>query len=51
MKYHEKTFALQQKLFSSGADRVAEKIYSKNSGALLEWEDGHMIEYHLFDKR
>ena len=38
MKYHEKTFALQQKLLSNGADREAEKIYSKNSGALLEWE-------------
>ena len=38
MKYHEKTFALQQKWLSNGADREAEKIYSKISGALLEWE-------------
>ena len=39
MKCHEETFALQQKLLSNGADREAEKIYSKISGALLEWED------------
>ena len=38
MKYHEKTFASEQKSLSNGADREAEKIYSKKSCALLAWE-------------
>ena len=52
MKYHEKTFALQQKLLSNGDDREAEKnIFKEIMRTAGVGGCGHMIEYHLFDKR
>ena len=52
MKYHEKTFALQQKLLSNGDDREAEKnIFKEIMRTAGVGGCGHMIEYHLFNKR